>query len=103
MVFVLTVLLPKRRLLKLGLLSMNIHVQANYALNSIYHLELAVKDVRRAASLSPLDPHICTCLKQWKGELSAQNAKDRSSFKNMFKGESFYQDQADENVVGMCH
>lgn len=82
----------------------NLHLsvmQANYALDSTHHLELAVKDAKKAASLSPCDAQVCACLKQWKQELAYQNAKDRSTFKNIFSGEPLYSDSAQANSLGM--
>lgn len=73
--------------------------QANYAMDSTHHLELAVKDVKKAAVLNPCDPQVRACHKQWKRELDHQNAKDRSTFKNMFTGEPLYSEEHKGNTL----
>eukprot|EP00892_Ulva_mutabilis_P012913 jgi/Ulvmu1/9995/UM059_0044.1 len=73
--------------------------QANYALDSTHHLELAVKDLKLAAELSPSDPQIRACLNRWKQELTLQNTKDRKTFKNIFCGGSLYKDDLNSNSL----
>ena len=75
-------------------------MQANYALDSTHHLELAVKDLRQAAVLSPSDARVRACLNEWKQELMLQNAKDRRTFKKIFSGESLYVDE-NSNSLGL--
>ena len=72
-------------------------------MDSTHHLELAVKDVKKAAVLNPCDPQVRACHKQWKRELDHQNTKDRSTFKNMFTGEPLYSEEHKGNTLGRCN
>lgn len=69
-------------------------LQAHYALDTTYDLELAVKDLQRAAKLAPGDTAVTRHLAKWRSELAQQTKKDKRTFANMFSRGNLYQDDA---------
>jgi outer membrane receptor for Fe3+-dicitrate len=70
-------------------------LQANYAQNSVHHLEMAVKDAKQAVSHAPGDLNMKQQYQTWRRELSSQNAKDRASFGSLFSRGNLYPDKVD--------
>jgi len=62
-------------------------------------LELAVKDLTRAAQLAPGDKAVKLALKKYHADYSVQNQKDKKTYGGMFKSNEGLYSKAEEEEM----